>query len=221
VIAQLWRIARKDLHSELRTKEALNAALSLTVVLLLLFSFAFDPVADEGKQWSGGLLWLVYSFAGALIVNRGFARELTNDCLEALRASPVSASALFMGKTLAAFLILLGVELIALIPFSVFYDAGFGGHWGTLAAVLALTTWGVTVVGTMFSALTVNLHLRELMLPVLVYPMLIPALVAAIEITRGLISGTAFDPVWFRLLISFDIIFTALALMLAEVVLVE
>lgn len=221
MIAHAWRVALKDLRSELRTKESLNAALSLTVVLLLLFSFAFDPAAEDSRQWSGGLLWLVYSFAGALIVNRSFARELSNDCLEALRASPVPPSALFLGKAVAAFLILLGVEIVALLPFVIFYDVSFFGRLAPLAAVLALTTWGITVIGTMFSALTVNLHLRELMLPVLIYPMLIPALVAAIEITTGIVSAQPQDAVWFRLLIAFDIIFTSLALMLAEVVLTD
>lgn len=221
MIAQAWRIARKDLHSELRTKESVNAALSLTVVLLLLFSFAFDPAADETRQWAGGLLWLVYSFAGALIVNRGFTRELTNDCLEALRASPVSAGALFLGKSIAAFLILLGVQLIALLPFAIFYDVDLLDRPHLLAAILALASWAMTVLGTMFSALTVNLHMRELMLPVLVYPMLIPALVAAIELTTQLIANQPIEPVWFRLLIAFDIIFTALAILLADVVLTD
>ncbi len=221
MIAAAWQIARKDLRQELRSKESLNAALSLTVVLLILFSFAFDPAAEDSKQWSGGLLWLVYSFAGALIVNRSFARELMNDCLEALRASPVPSSALFLGKAVACFLILMGVELTALPAFCIFYDVSLLGAPLMFIATLALTTWAVTVLGTMFSALTVNLHMRELMLPVLVYPMLIPPLVAAIELTRGVITGEPASEIWFRLLIGFDIIFTALAVALAEVVLTD
>ena len=223
MIVAALRIARKDLRSELRTKESLNAALSLTIVLLLLFSFAFDPTSDETRQWTGGLLWLVFSFAAALALNRAFARELTNDCLEALRASPVPASALFLGKALAGFTLLLGVELIALPAYSVFYNVNLLAQPAMLLATLALATWGMTVVGTMFSALTVNLHMRELMLPVLVYPMLIPALVAAMRLTAVVVENRPLgeDMIWLRLLIAFDIIFTALSLALAEVVLVD
>src|SRR5512145_969618 len=100
-IRQTLTIAAKDLRSELRTKEALNASLSFALVILLLFSFAFDPTSDLTREISGGLLWLVFAFAGALILNRSFARELSNDCLHALIASPVPGAALYLGKCLA------------------------------------------------------------------------------------------------------------------------
>ena len=221
MIAQALRVAAKDLRSELRSKESLNAALSLTIVLLLLFSFAFDPTAEEARQWCGGLLWLVYSFAGALIVNRGFAREIPNDCLEALRASPVPASALFLGKALASFALLLGIEILTLPMFAIFYNVSPAAQLWPLAAMLILATWAITTIGTMFSTLTVNLHLRELMLPVLVYPILMPALVAAIEIMTDIVMSEPIPEFGFRLLIGFDIIFTSLALGLVEVVLTE
>src|SRR5574341_496437 len=94
-------IAAKDLRAELRTKEALNASLSFALVILLLFSFAFEPTAEQTREISGGLLWMVFAFAGALILNRSFARELPNDCLDALVSSPVSGAALYFGKSLA------------------------------------------------------------------------------------------------------------------------
>ncbi len=221
MIAAALQVARKDLTSELRTKESLNAALSLTVVLLLLFSFAFDPTSEETRQWAGGLLWLVYSFAAVLIVSRAFARELPNDCLEALRASPVPASSIFLGKALASFLLLLGVELTALPAFAVFYNVNVGAHPLALAAALGLATWGLVVIGTTFGAVTVNLQLRELMLPVLIYPLTIPALIAAIELTGASITGAPPLSIWYRLLAGFDIIFTALALGLADVILTD
>lgn len=221
MIGYAMAIAGKDLRAELRGKESLNAAISLTVVLLLLFQFAFDPSSDETRQWAGGLLWLVYSFAAVLIVTRGFARELPNDCLEALRASPVPASALFLGKAVASFLILLGVEIVALPVFGIFYNVNPASSILPLTVAILLATWGVTVIGTMFGVITVNLHLRELMLPVLIYPMMIPPLVAAIELTSAAINNTIPEAVWYRLLIGFDIIFTALALALSEVVLVD
>jgi len=221
MIADAWKVAAKDLRSEWRTKESLNAALAVTVVLLLLFSFAFDPGAEDAKLWAGGLLWLVYSFAAALIVNRGFARELSNDCLEALRASPIPPGALFLGKAFAGFVLLLAVELAALPAFLVFYNVSLTWHAGWVALAFALATWGIVVLGTMFGALTVNLEMRELMLPVLIYPMMMPALVAAIEITGASIQRQAIPEIWLRSLTGFDIIFTALAVLLADVVLVD
>src|SRR6059058_1498903 len=115
-------IARKDLRTELRTKESLNASASFALVILVLFSFAFDLGREELYAISGGLLWLVYSFAGALIVNRGFARELPNDCLEVLMSSPAPAWSIFLGKSVAAFFLLLIVELISLPVFGLFYN---------------------------------------------------------------------------------------------------
>ena len=223
-LRQSLTIASKDLRSELRTKESLNAAAAFAVVILLLFSFTTDLGSAESLyEMSGGLLWLVFAFAGALILNRSFARELPNDCLDALIASPVSGAALFFGKALANFVLVSIIELICLPVFGVFYNLNWARQFWWLMLVLALATWGMTVTGTMFSALTVNLRLRELMLPMLVYPMMIPALMAAMQLTTLLISGEPIaggDWVWVRLLVGFDIIFTLLSVALVEVVLV-
>lgn len=221
-LRQSLAVAAKDLRSELRSKEALNASLAFALVILLLFSFAFDPTAETTREISGGLLWLVFAFAGTLMLNRSFARELPNDCLDALVASPVPASALFLGKALANLVLLLAVELVSLPVFGVFYNVRWLPHLLPLLGVLVLATWGLAVIGTMFSALTVNLRLRELMLPVLVYPMIIPALMAAMQLTTVLLAGepiTGDNWLWVRLLVAFDLIFTALALALVETVL--
>jgi heme exporter protein B len=223
-LRQTLTIAGKDLRSEFRGKEAINASLSFAVVILLLFSFAFDPSAETMREISGGLLWIAFAFAGALILNRSFAREMPNDCLDALISSPVPGSALFLGKALANLLLLIGIELLCLPVFGVFYNVRWWVELWPLLLVLLLATWGITVIGTMFSALTVNLRLRELMLPMLLYPMLIPALMAAMQLTTVLIAGQPLDAgamIWLRLLAGFDIIFTALALATVETVLVR
>jgi heme exporter protein B len=222
-LRQTLTVTAKDLRSELRTKEAVNASLSFALVILILFSFAFDPTAETTREIAGGLLWLVFAFAGVLVLNRSFARELANDCLEALISSPVPGAALFLGKALASYVLLLAIEVVCLPVFGVFYNVTWYSHPGQLAVVLLLTTWGVTVVGTLFSALTVNLRLREVMLPMLVYPVLIPCLMAAMQLTTTLVAG---DPIagdqwaWVRLLASFDIIFTSLAVLLIDSVLI-
>ncbi|MCL5745986.1 MAG: heme exporter protein CcmB, partial [Acidobacteria bacterium] len=171
----------------------------------------------------GGLLWIVFAFAGTLVLNRSFARELPNDCLDALIAAPISRAALFLGKALSNFLLVMAVELISLPVFGVFYNVNWTGQFWPLMLVLALGTWGLTVIGTVFSALTVNIRLRELMLPLLVFPMMIPALMAAMQLSTHLVSGQPLNAevmVWLRLLTGFDAIFTALALVLIETVLV-
>ena len=121
-VRQVLVIMAKDLRAELRTKEAINASLSFALVVLLLFSFAFDPSEETTREISGGLLWIVFAFAGTLLLNRSFARELGNDCLDALISAPIPGSALFLGKALANYVLVLAVELIALPLFGVFYN---------------------------------------------------------------------------------------------------
>jgi heme exporter protein B len=224
-LRQSLTVAAKDLRSEMRTKEALNASLAFSVVIFLLFSFAFDPgnLAIDINEFSGGLLWLAFAFAGALSLNRSFARELQNDCLDALVASPVPPGALFLGKALANFALILAVEIISLAVFAVMYDVRIQPQFGWLMVVMLLTTWAITVIGTAFSALTVNLRLRELMLPILTYPFLIPPLMSAILLTTDLLGGKPIgsdNMIWVRVLVAFDVIFSLLAVVFIDIVLV-
>jgi heme exporter protein B len=217
-------VARKDLSIEIRTKESLNAAGSFAVAILLLFSFAFDPSPEMLRDISGGLLWLVFLFAGALVFNRGFARELPNECLDALLAGPLSPAALTLGKALANVVMLLAVELVSLFVFGIFYNVRWWLRTGELFLVFALGTWGVAIVGSIFGALTVNLRLRELMLPVIAYPLLIPLLIAAIELTKTSLNNQPLGAdqfIWVQVLLVFDFVFTALSLTLAETILVN
>ena len=224
VLRHAAAIAAKDLRSEFRTKESINSTLSFSVVILLLFAFAFDPSPDMIAEFGGGLLWIVFVFAGALIVNRSFARELPNDCIDVLVSSPASGAALFLGKATAAFLLLLGIECVCLPVFGIFYNVTWWRSLGGLLGVLAAGTWAMACVGVFISALTVNLRLREVMLPMLVYPILIPALLPAMMLTNTLLTGQPLPSdfmVWLRLLTGFNIIFTTLSVYLAETILVR
>jgi heme exporter protein B len=223
--SQVFTIAAKDLRAEIRTREAVNASLAFMLVILVLFSFAFDPGNPDIKieALAAGLLWMAYSFAAALALNRSFARELQNDCLDALIAAPIPASALFFGKAVANFVLLLAMEVVSLGVFSVLYDVKIAAHLGELLLVIVLGTWAMTVMGTLFSALTVNLRLRELMLPIMTYPFLVPALMASITLTGDLLHGTPLggeNTLWLKVLIGFDIMFTSLAVLLIDFVLV-
>ena len=216
-------VAFKDLRAEFRTKEAINASLAFALVILLMFSFAFDPSDETTRAISGGLLWIAFAFAGTLILNRSFARELPNDCLDALIAAPISSSALFLGKAFANFVLVAAVELVAMPVFGVFYNVHWTERFPALLMVIVLGTWGMTIIGTIFSALTVNIRLREVMLPMLTYPILVPALMGAMRLTSDLVTGTPITPEnmeWLKMLIGFDAIYTAVSLILVETVLV-
>lgn len=216
-------IFAKDLRAEIRTKEAINASFAFSLVILVLFSFAFDPESEATREISGGLLWIVFAFAGTLVLNRSFARELPNDCLDALVAAPIPGSALFLGKALANWVLLMAVELVSLPIFGIFYNVRWTTQFWQLMLVLVLGTWGLTVIGTIFSALTVNIRLREVMLPMLTYPILAPALMGAMQLTATLVSGHPIGPetdMWLKMLIGFDVIFTSVSLVLVETVLV-
>lgn len=223
-LSQTLAVARKDLVLEFRTKESLNAALAFSLVILVLFSFTVDPAGDALREMTGGLLWLAFLFAGALVFNRGFAREVPNECLDVLLASPLSSAGLLVGKAITSFVLLLLVEAISLPVFGILYNTIWWRHPWQLLGVFALASWGVAIVGAVFGALTINLRLRELMLPVLIYPLLIPLVMAAIELTNNLITGQGISNdsmIWVRLLVVFDIVFTALTLALAETILVN
>lgn len=220
-LEQSWTIAAKDLRTELRNREVLGASSAFAITTLLLFSFAFDPISNpDTRDMAGGLLWIVYAFAGILVLNRSFARETANDCMSALTAAPISGAAIFTGKALANGLLLLALELISLPLFAAFYDVRLTGKIGLLLLVLVLGTAGFTIVGVLFGAVTANNRLRELMLPLLVFPMTIPALMAAIELTTLILAGEPLGDslIWFRLLVVFDVVFALLGANLLEFV---
>lgn len=224
VLRQALSVAYKDVAIELRTKESLNAAGAFAIAILLLLSFVFDPFSDVVRDMAGGLLWLVFAFSGALVFNRGFSRELPNECLDALLASPLSPASLLLGKAGGIFVTLLPVQLVSLFVFGIFYNVQWWHHPAELAAIFFLATWGIAIVGAVFGALTVNLRLRELMLPVIIYPLLIPLLIGAIEVSNTLIANqpvTSYEWLWARVLLVFDVVFTALASALAETILVN
>jgi len=222
-VRQVMVITAKDLRAEMRTKEAINASFAFAIVVLLILSFAFEPTEDTTREISGGLLWIVFLFAGTLILNRSFARELPNDCLDALIAAPVPGAALFLGKGLANFALIIAVEIVALPVFGIFYNVRWARQFWSLMLVMVLGTWGLTAIGTVFGALTVNIRLREVMLPLLVYPVMIPILLGAMKLSTDLVAGQPISGdllVWLKLLFGFDIIFTALSLVLMDTVLV-
>ncbi len=216
-------IFRKDLLAERRTKDVSIAILLFGFTVAVAFAFAFDPTSDEARRIAGGLLWLAFLFASLLGLNRSFARETANDCLQGLRLMPVDLGSIYLGKLLSNLLFMLAAELVLLPVFNVFFNLNLFERPGWLALILLLGTWGVASLGTIFSAVSANTRMRELMLPMLLLPLTIPVLIAAIESTTILLSGLPMREaeLWITLLAGFDVIFTVLAWLLFDSVVQE
>ncbi|MGO9641961.1 MAG: heme exporter protein CcmB [Candidatus Acidiferrales bacterium] len=201
-------ILAKELRVELRSRELLSTTLVFVLLVLVLFSFTFDPTATETHRFGPGLLWLAFLFAGSLMLQPSFVREQANDTLSALRMAPIDPFAVLLGKLAANALFLFLVELILLPIFAALYNLAILPVLGRLLVVLSLGTLGLATTGTVFSAITAQARLRELLLPLLLFPIVAPVLIASTEATVGLFSGQPeLDRVWLVFLIAFDVVF--------------
>ncbi len=212
----------KELRLEFRTRELLNATVVFALVVVVLFSFSFDPTSAESRRLGPGLLWIAFLFAGSLMLHPSFGREQANQTLDALRMAPISPFALLLGKMLANFLFLAAAEVVLVPVFAVLYNVSVIGVTGKLACVLALGTFGLCVTGTVFSAIAAHARMRELLLPLLLLPILAPLLVAAVEATASLFSERpALDRTWLAFLAGFDIVFLTASWLLSDFLLEE
>jgi heme exporter protein B len=207
----------KELRLELRTRELLNATILFALVVVVLFSFAFDPTVAESRRYGPGLLWIAFLFAGSLMLHPSFAREQSNDTLDALRMAPISNFAILLGKLLANFLFLCFAEIVLVPVFAVLYNVSLDGIVLRLAFVLLLGTLGIVTTGTVFSAVAAHARMRELLLPLLLLPILAPLLIASVEATASLFSDQpALDRTWVTFLTGFDIVFLTASWLLCD-----
>ena len=209
----------KDLRLEWRSKDAINAMLFFAAVVVVIFSFAFDPLAEESRAIAGGLIWTTILFAVVVAMNQTWARELRNQALDAYRVSPAPANALFMAKTLGNFLFVAMIEAVIAPLFIVFYNLRALGPAHQLIWIGLLGTWALVVNGTFFAALSLRTRMREMMLPLLLLPISIPAVIGMVEATRVILTGDGSVQFWVALLIAYDVIFTVVGLLLFETVL--
>jgi len=214
---------RKDLLAERRTKDVSTSILLFGFTVAVAFTFAFEPTAEEARKIAGGLLWLAFLFSAILGLSRAFARETANDCLRGLRMAPADPGAIYLGKLASNVLFLVLAEVVLLPVFGIFFNLSLWDRPGWLFLILLLGTWGLASLGTMFSAVSANTRMQELMLPLLLLPLTVPVLIAAIECTTILLEGRPMTDahLWFRLLVGFDIIFTVLCWLLFSYVVEE
>ncbi|MFZ0211147.1 MAG: heme exporter protein CcmB [Candidatus Acidiferrales bacterium] len=212
----------REVRAEMRTRELLQTTVIFVIIVVTLFNFAFEPNAAEARRFGPGLIWITLLFAGSLMLNPSFAKEQANDTIYALRMAPVTPFAIVLGKTLANLLFLSITETVLVPVFSVLYNVPVLPVLGRLALVLLLGTFGLVVVGTVFSALATQARLRELLLPLLLLPVMIPLLTAAVEATAGLFGeAAALDRTWMAMLVAFDVVFFTASWLLCDHLLEE
>jgi len=213
LLRHAWAIARKDLLLEFRTRTALISALVFTALVLTVFNFGRDPTAVPTIDLAPTILWVTFSFAGMLALNRAFQLELENQALDGLLLAPISRFSLYLGKLAANLVFVAVVETIGLFLFALFFDVPIWRRIGPLVAVIALATVGFIAVGTLFSAMVIRTRFAELMLPVLLLPFLIPPLVWAVQATGALFAARPLSEVMgsLKVLAAYDIVFVTLA----------
>ena len=214
---------RKDLRLEWRTKDSINGMLFFALLVVTVLAMAFDPASypTMTRQISGGLLWVALLFAAMTALNQSWARETSNSVLDAHRLSAAPASALFIGKAVANFLFVTGVEVVLAPIFTVFYNLHPLGETWKLLVILPLGTWALVVNGTFFAALSLRTRNRELLLPLVLLPISAPALLGMIDATTAVITGESEPQLWLKLLLAYNIVFTTLCVLLFDLILRE
>ena len=209
----------KDLRLEWRSKDAINGMLFFALMVVVLFSLAFDPTAAISRQIAGGILCVATLFASVTALNQAWTRELRHQVLDAQRMAPAPGAQMFLAKALANFLFVSIVQLLLAPVFLVFYNLRVVGQAWQLLLVLPLGTWALVANGTFFAALSIRSRNRELLLPLILFPIFIPALLAMVLATTAILTGENDPTLWIKLLVGYDIIFTTLSLLLFDVVL--
>jgi heme exporter protein B len=206
VLIILW----KDILSELRTRDIVASVFVFALLVVVIFNFALEPGTQNIEVVAPGILWTAFAFAGILALNRIFVREKDRGCLDGLMLCPVEREIIYVGKMLGSFIFMLAVEVIILPIFCFLLDVPLSTI-PQLILVTVLATIGFVAVGTLFSAIAVNTKAREVMLPVLFLPMVMPVIIAAVESSALVLSDATLAWDWLGMIIAFDVIFVVVS----------
>lgn len=219
IITMLW----KDIVSELRTKEMLFSMVAFSIVVVVLFSFSIDVTNKNAAFLVPSLLWVSIIFVGTLGLSRSFAMEKENGAIIGVLLSPIDRSSLYFAKVLSNFLYIFIIQLLFTVLFILLFNINIKGSLLDLLLVFVLGGIGFSSLGTLFSTMAINTRLRDIILPVILFPLLLPVLVNAIRATSVILAGGAFSEVlnFLKILISFDIIFLAASSLVYEYVVEE
>jgi heme exporter protein B len=216
-LRKVLAIVGKDIATEIRTKEMISAMFVFSLLIIFIFNFAFDLRADNLQTLAPGVLWIAITFAGMLGLSRSFILERDRGVLDGLLLAPVDRSAIFFGKMIGNVLFISLVEIIIVPFFIVLFNQPLA-ILPKLVGVIILGTIGFASVGTLFSAMAVHTRAREVLLPIMLFPVIIPVMLAAVRLTSAILDNTPFEDVrhWLALLIAFDVIFIAVSFILFE-----
>ena len=220
-LRKVFAIVWKDVRAELRTKDILSSMLVFAGLAVVIFQFAFDLRADNVRLVLPGVVWIAITFSGVLGLNRSFIIEQDRGSMEGLLLAPMDRSVIYFGKLIGNLLFIFVVELVLLPLISIFFNV-----WvltPSIVLVVFLGTIGFAAVGTLFAALSVNTRAREVMLPILLFPIMVPVLIAGVQAMSALLDGETLKEIaqWLRLLVAYDAIFIAAAFLLFDYVVEE
>jgi heme exporter protein B len=207
----------KDIAIELRSKESLASMIMFGVLVLVVFNFAFESTGLDKSFVAPGTLWVAISFAAILGLNRSFAMETDNDCLQGLLLAPLSRGELYIGKVTSNFIFMMIAEIIILPLFVIFNGFNFDMKFAVTAGIACLGTIAIAGVGTILSTISSNTRMKEVMLPVLQIPLTVPVIIAAVESTREVLNEeTRQISSWLYILAGFTIVYLTLSYLLFE-----
>lgn len=217
----LWAIIWKDLAAELRSRELLSAMLVFALLVILIFNFALELDAQTRFNVAAGVLWVTFAFAGTLGLNRSMAMEKDRGCMDGLLLAPVDRSAIYFGKMFGNLIFMLLVEIIVLPVYSLLYNVNL--FQPGLIVVTLLGSIGYVAVGTLLASMAVQTRTRDILLPILLFPVMIPLFIAAVKASGGFLQGIPMDEIWpwLNLLLVYDVVFIAVAFMVFDYIVEE
>ena len=218
-----WAMTWKDVRVELRARERLNAMLFFAALVLFIFNFALGPDLSKLREAAPGLLWLAFLFTGMLGLGRSFQAERENECFEELLLTPGDRESLYFGKLAGNILFMVMAEALILPLFAILYNLEIWAALPGLLLVAFLGTVGFSTIGTLLAAMTAHLRAREVMLPLLLFPLTVPVILGSVKATEALLSGGGLAEAshWVKLLCGFDVVFLVICPLAFEFVLEE
>jgi len=220
---QVTAIVWKDFVTEFKTRELFSSMFIFALLVIVIFIFSIDLSIVKANQVGPGILWVAFLFAGTLGLNRSFMLEKENGCLEGLILTPADRTAIYFGKLLSNLVFLLIMEAFILPLFMIFFNVDLMAHLGPLLLVIFLGTVGFCAIGTLLSSLSSNLKTREIMLPILLYPVIVPVVIGAVRLTGQLLAGETLGAMmnWVGLILAFDVIYIGVSIITIDHILEE
>jgi heme exporter protein B len=220
---QIKAIVLKDLATELKTKELFSSMFIFALLVIIIFIFSVDLSIVKANEVGPGILWVAFLFAGTMGLNRSFMLEKENGCLEGLILTPADRTAIYFGKLISNLMFLLVMELFILPLFMIFFNIDLISFLGPLLVVIFMGTLGFCAIGTLLSSLSSNLKTREIMLPILLYPLIVPVVIAMVRMTGQVLDGNSLGTMmnWVGLTLAFDIVFIGVSILTIDHILEE